>query len=261
MDLSSGEWRSLVCATLASTLLLGACAHRETIPQVSIAPNKSGIAIAKIEQRNARNLMVDTLPPDIPAGVSVRLARRERLHNLEPRYFVKAAGELQVVNNEHPQRYGTTKNVQERRRLLREGATAEAQNHLFQSQLKEVPWTNAGRCFHAKLRKRVFPWGEAMLFLTSYVQGITGGPVNNDMLVLVVQGFTTDGRFTVNGRFEIHHPKLPDSLWDKREAGKAIFDLDHDNRAAERWLDKQPDASFNPTLQAYEEFLKSVQIY
>jgi len=131
---------------------------------------------------------------------------------------------------------------------------------LHDTQLAEVPWMNAGRCFHGKLRGRSFPWGDAVLFLTSYVQGKTGGPVNNDMLVLVAQGLTRDGRYAVNARFEIHHPELPDSSWDERRRGLAVFSIDDECEEAERWLDQQPDDAFEPAFAQYEQFLASLVI-
>lgn len=119
---------------------------------------------------------------------------------------------------------------------------------------------NASRCFHGKLRKKTFPWGDAVLFLTSYVQGRTGGPVNNDMLVLVAQGLTKDGRYAVDARFEIRHPRLPDSLWDERRKGKAVFSIDDECEEAEHWLDSQADGAFDPTFEQYEIFLSSLEI-
>ena len=130
----------------------------------------------------------------------------------------------------------------------------------LEKQLSEIPWMNAGRCFHAKLQKHTFPWGKAILFLTSYVQGKTGGPVNNDMLVLVVQGLTFDGKYAVNGRFEIRHPRLPTNLWDERKRGRAVFDIDHETEQAERWLNTQPDNSFSPTIETCISLLSALRI-
>jgi hypothetical protein len=84
--------------------------------------------------------------------------------------------------------------------------------------------------------------------------------VNNDMLVLVVQGFTHDGRFAVNGRFEIHHPQLPDSAEEKPTPGKRFMDLDEPGDNAEKWLDAQLDESFSPSFQEYEAFLSALEI-
>ena len=98
------------------------------------------------------------------------------------------------------------------------------------------------------------------MFITTYVQGTTGAPVNNDMLVLVVQGFTHDGSFAINGRFEVHHPHLPDSVDEKPSAQKHFMDLDEPGDTAEKWLDAQADESFYPSLQEYEAFLSALEI-
>ena len=120
---------------------------------------------------------------------------------------------------------------------------------------------NAARAFHAKQRYRRFPWGKSVMFLTTYVQGGTGGPVNNDMLVLVVQGFTNDGKYAVNGRFEISHLMLPELDWKAEYAGKRMnFSIDDETDKAKRWLDEQPDDSFKPSFQQYEEFLNALEI-
>ena len=119
---------------------------------------------------------------------------------------------------------------------------------------------NAAHCFYAKLRRRSYPWGEAVIFLTSYIQGKTGGPVNNDMLVLVLQGITNDGRYAVNAHLQISHPLLPDSSWDERRNGRVIFSIDDQTREAEQWLDSQPDDSFSPHFCEYEKFFQSLSI-
>lgn len=106
-------------------------------------------------------------------------------------------------------------------------ANDEAEKILYRDQLDEIPWQDAGRGFPAKLRRRAFSWGRAVIFLTTgYAQGPRGGPVNNEMLTFVVQGITNNGLYSVNGHFSIHHPKLPNSANDKNGNGKRIFDFD-----------------------------------
>jgi len=201
-------------------------------------------------------------PPNISSGVTASLKRKEDLHNKEARYFMRAPGKLQVLSMEGPgaAQYPALMNawLGIYDATLSSGSTAKTT--LYQKQLSEIPWINAGRSFHAKLRSRTFSWGKAVMFMTTYVQGIGPGPVNNDMLVLVVQGFTHDGRFAVNGRFEIHHPHLPDSAEDKPSVGKRFMDLDEPGDAAEKWLDAQADESFYPSLQDYEAFLSALEI-
>jgi hypothetical protein len=48
----------------------------------------------------------------------------------------------------------------------------EADKILYQNQLQEIPWQDAGRGFPAKIRRRAFSWGKAVIFLTTgYAQG------------------------------------------------------------------------------------------
>ena len=245
------------------------CAITETVPQVVVKSNNSGIDVGAIERQGPSWLISKSWdtdgnlnPPDVPSRTIVEVKRVRSLHNKEPRYFIPASGSVQVVSIERYSDYRGTAPLGRWRSLLRSANPLcdEEQKMLNDSQMSEIPWMNAGRCFHGKLRKRCFPWGDAILFLTSYVQGKTGGPVNNDMLVLVAQGLTKDGRYAVNARFEIHHPKLPDSSWDERRQGRAVFSIDDECEQAERWLDEQPDDAFTPTIGQYEQFLSSLEI-
>ena len=257
---------SSVLVALAS---LVSCANTETIPRVTINSNTSGIEIGKIEEIGPSYLIGGgvgmngkTFPPDIPSRTRLEVKRVRSLHNKEPRYFIPASGMVQVVSIERYSDYNGTATLGGWRIML--GSSNQLgdndQKILNETQLSEIPWMNAGRCFHGKLRKVSFPWGDAVLFLTSYVQGNTGGPVNNDMLVLVAQGLTRNGRYAVNAHFEIHHPKLPDSCWDERRQGRAVFSIDDETKEAEHWLDEQSDHSFTPTIGQYEQFLSSLEI-
>ena len=248
---------------------LAGCSTKETIPAVHIAPNTSGIIVGDIYSHGPQNLLgAIGRPPDVPSGVSASIQKIQPLHNKEPRYFIPASGVLQVVSIEKPENYNTQwVNFEGKLKKWEQFVNSEqltdqeARRFLYDGDLqREIPWNNAGRCFHAKLRFRTFPWGKAVMFLTTYVQDNEGGPVNNDMLVLVVQGFTNDGRYAVNGHFEIHHPELPDSFWDKSTTGKMRIDLQNVDGRAEKWLDSQPDDSFEPTLEQYETFLRALQI-
>ncbi len=268
--------RSLFCVPFAAALLSG-CATRpgtETLPDVRVLPNESGITLGDFEKHGPKYLLGGTpldrsgrpAPYDVSTGVWARAKRLEPLHNTEPRYFIPASGSIRVVSIENPAAYNTEyKNFEAQLKFWKwlinsAPLGSETQAQLNQRQLSEIPWTNAGSCFYAKLRRRSFPWGNAVMYLTSYLQGSTGGPVNNDMLVLVLQGLTKDGRYAVNAHMEIHHPKLPDSLWDERTEGLAVFSIDDQTKEAETWLDAQPDDSFQPTFRQYEEFFNALRI-
>ncbi len=246
----------------------------ETLPEVRVLPNDSGVTVGNFEKHGPKYLLggipLDRsgrpAPYDVSTGVWARAQRLEPLHNTEPRYFIPASGSIQVVSIENPMAYNTEyKNFEAELKLWKWLINSapldhQTQAYLNQRQPSEIPWTNAGSCFYAKLRRRSFPWGNAVMYLTSYVQGSTGGPVNNDMLVLVLQGITKDGRYAVNAHMEIRHPKLPDSLWDKRTQGLKVFSIDDQTDQAQRWLDSQPDDSFDPSFEQYEKFFDSLRI-
>ena len=241
--------------------LLASCATKETVPQVSVKPNGSGIEVASIKSMGpsswlgrSRGPDGEINKPDTPTQTALSIERIQDLQNKEPRFFIPASGRLRVVSVENFSTYPDPEDLVGLQRYLgmAKGAAPDSP--------PEIPWMNAARVFKAKLRVVEYPWGKAVLYLTSYVQGRTGGPVNNDMLTLVCQGLTKDGRYAVNGKFEIRHPKLPKSLWDERQEGLAVFSIDDDCEEAERWLSAQLDDVFTPSFRQYEEFLSSLVI-
>ena len=258
--------RSIIAGLIAliAAGLLSSCSTRETIPRVRLLPVASGWELGEFHAQGPRHLMGSRVngppePPDIPSSTSAKI-RRIQLPN-------DAHGYLQVVSIERPAAYNNGhfdavinlwRNLTDRETPL---GPAD-QEMLNQRKRPEIPWINAAKCFYAKLRVRRFRWGKAVMFLTTYVQGHTGAPVNNEDLVLVVQGFTKDGRYAVNAHIDIHHPKLPDKESDKPHAGKAYFAIDDDNenRKAERWLDAQADDSFELGIGQYEALLDALEI-
>ncbi|HEV7404074.1 MAG TPA: hypothetical protein VGO11_14135 [Chthoniobacteraceae bacterium] len=241
------------------------CATRETIPNVR-ARNVNSIKVGAVRRHGPETLLGSSSEPDVPSGVSIGVQRMHALYNQEPRYFIPASGELQVVSLERAARYNTKwhdfeEDVRGWKALLAADRLPSALRQAGQ-QLTEIPWMNAAHVFLAKPRRRTYPWGKAILFLTTYVQGSTGAPVNNDTLVLVAQGITNDGRYAVNGRFEIRHPKLPVSTYTGRASGKVYFMKDDEYRTgrAGRWLNAQSDDSFEPTFGEYDGFLAGLRI-
>ena len=255
---------SQVIGLIALNCFMG-CASIERAPRVAVKPNNSGIKIGTIHQGSSRFRLGENprtfsapFPPEVPSLVAIEVKRFESLHNKEPRFFISASGLVQIVSVEPFSFYRES-----RERLWNLLESPGVPRRLGRPYLiPEFPHVNGGNCFYGKLRKRSFPWGDAFLYLTTYVNGITGGPYNNDMLVLVAQGLTRDGRYAVNARLAIRHPKLPDSLWDERLKGKAVFLIDEDwkDPKAEQWLDSQPNDSFTPTFGQYETFLSSLEI-
>lgn len=254
--------------------LLPSCSTVETIPQVRVLPNDSGIEAGSFQSHGPScllgylsvGLQGSKSRPDVPSRNSAPIFQRGSLPN---KGDAIPFGRVDVVSIERPADY----NWKRGDRTFQEGllkwqelleskeiARPESLEVLYSGQLGEIPWVNGGRCFHAKLRTRRFAWGKAAMFLTSYVQGSTGGPVNNDMLYFVVQGFTNDGRYTVHAHFNMKHSRLPETTWDESLKGKAVFSIDDECFEAERWLATQSDASFSPTFAQCEAFLHALEI-
>lgn len=245
----------LCCAAAIQLTGCAAITHRETIPKVSLAPNSSGITFGKREIHGPKCLMKSVgSTPDVPSGV---VAWIERDHGKET--GPNAVGMIEVVSIEHPDTYKLSKTVNRWKQLIEGLPQAEMEKLLYNAQLQEIPWNNAGRCFPAKFRRREYPWGKAAIFLTpGYAQGKTGEMVNNRRLKFVVQGITHDGRYMVKGHFSIRHPALPDISEDTK--GKLLFDFDTEDRKAAQWLNTQPDHVFEPAFSEYEAFLQALRI-
>lgn len=255
---------ALFCIVACYSLLATSCSTKvpkNGFPSLRVMPNASGLEIRELRTHGPESFL-GSGPPILSSGVTAEFKRKENLHNMEARYFIAASGKLQIVSMEGPGAANYPALMSTWRGLFDTDLNfgSPARTTLYQKQLSEIPWINAGRAFHAKLRSTTFPWGKALMFITTYVQGPGGGSVNNDMLVLVLQGFTNDGRFAVNGRFEIHHPQLPDSAEEKPSAKKHFMDLDESGDAAEKWLDTQADESFYPSLQDYEALFSALEI-
>ncbi len=244
----------------AVAIQLSGCASQK-FPKVELnaAP---AFSIEDYKNRDPHNLISGSYgKPNVPPSVTITLKRTKPLHNREPRYFIPADSTIKVVILSHSARYGINRLLKSWHRFFERSPSSEnAKAEFLKAKLREIPFVNAGECFHAKLQRHDFPWGKSVLFLTSYVQGRTGGPVNNDMLILVVQGFTNDWRYAVRAHFSIRHPRLPESLWDKTTKGKVIFDIDEQDDQAEQWLDNQPSDSFQPAIQDYISLLSTLKI-
>jgi len=200
-------------------------------------------------------------PPDIPSQVVCQV---KGASGATQRSNENAQGVVEVVSVERPAAYGLTELIRKWRSLIDAdgGSAAETNAILYDSQLIEIPYAGAGRASVAKIRRHSFPWGRAIMFLTTgYTQGPTGDtPVNSDSLQFIVQGFTNDGRYAVSCHFGIRQPRLPESADDKKLKGKVIFNWDKEDKEAAKWLDTQADDSFEPTPERYETFLESLRI-
>lgn len=245
-------------AGLFMAMSLVSCAVR--MPEVSVLPNKSGIECSSfsfVPEHNLRGGMSQN--PDVPPAMVAKITHLKPIQTKAERYMIAPAGMLRVVSLEQPHRFPECES--NRKELLQ--MMKDHGSHIGRyNRVPETPGANASQMFFGKSKVQEFPWGKGFVFLTTYINAKTGCLVNNDMLVLTLQGVTTDERFAVSGRFAIRHPKLPEDMHDKRGGPFVAFAID-DNRdrvRAEAWLDRQPDDSFQPSISCYMEMLSQLKI-
>lgn len=252
--------------------VLSSCAQREIRPQVRVLPNPSGLQCGNFEysaahsdvggmvvefSKDGRRSKLRKPVNDVPSGVWARVTRSNPIRVKGSRYMVSASGSLCVVTID-PAVWKMTETAAALKQALYSGSRWA----ILPRSYVEIPSMNAARCFVSKLRVLDFPWGRGLVFITTYVQGSTGAPVNNDMLVLVLQGLTTDGRFAVSGHFDIRHPRLPDTMDNVKASGRRVFDIDDRSalNKAETWLNRQSDDSFHPSIPRYVALFSALEI-
>ncbi len=236
-------------------LALSATPLVATPPQVRLAESVPGLEIEQPPQAyEARRLVGDIA---VPPGVVLKLKRIRPLTPPAPRHLVPPSSEIRVVDLQEAGKYGLQTLIEKWHTLIESGDPAQAGPLRDRPRISEIPWMNASRLFNARVRFHTFPWGKAVLFITSYAQSSVNGPVNNDMLTLVVQGLTNDGRYAVNARLELRHPELPESTWDR---GAMRIDIMRNSSQTEEWLERQPDDAFRPAITDYLRLLEGLQI-
>jgi hypothetical protein len=248
--------------TSAALLWFSSCASRENVPAITMGTPPDSIRVGRFVPFGPYDTIVGEATgkvTDNPPGVKAEVQTVSPARSNPGTYRIMPPGVLRVMNIENPSRFtqigkavSTWQNILDRKnaQLIKSGG-----------QLAELPWMNAAQCFHAKARVLDLPWGKAGVFLTSYVQGRHGGPVNNDELTLVVQGISKDGRHFVSAHFAIRHPGLPDDALDEHHKGRTYFPIDDtDDGRAEAWLDQQADESFAPGLNEVEAMLAGLKI-
>jgi len=221
------------------------------MPQVSVAENGSAFVVEATREHGPAPIVGNL---KAPPGVTMKLKRRMPPDPQLPRAFVPPSGELEIASLAEAGEYGLATSLEKWEKVL---VTQNPAPLMERPRLGELPWTNAARCFLARVRFHTFPWGKAVLFLTTYAQESVRGPVNNSTLTLTVQGVTHDRKYAVKGHFEIRHPALPDTLWQR---GEVYFDIVRAGPQVEAWLDRQPDEAFQPTVADYIRFLEAVKI-
>lgn len=177
------------------------------------------------------------------------------------RYFFPAHSFLAVIpqtdwsvwnfQRAYPEVYGEGQGL---KKMLRERPEPVPKNYPF----PDLPYNNAAHSITSKVQYLDLPWGSAVVFLTQYTQEAHPNPVNNEELCYNIQGLTKDGHYYVCGRFAVTHPSLPRGIdfTDSIRRDSEYLYLTREEAA----LDKLPDQSFHPQLQALRNLFDSLRI-
>lgn len=123
-----------------------------------------------------------------------------------------------------------------------------------------LPLINMGQAFHSNVRFLDFQNGSGVRFLTMYAQA--ANPINNQELVYVFQGLTSDGEKVVTAYLPVHHPALPpDANTLPEESLNAIYqDYGAYIREVTSMLEGEAAQSFSPSLEALDALIASLQV-
>ncbi|MEZ5304470.1 MAG: hypothetical protein R3F11_28070 [Verrucomicrobiales bacterium] len=144
-----------------SALIFGSCATRESVPQVRLLGNKSGLKPEAIEFVDAYSFLNSSGPPDVPRGSILSLGGRIGSSFSGSRYLVSSNGRVRILSVENPKKYHLTENLARLRQSLSAGDPSIACTIHGED---EVPWMNAGRQFIARREIREFPMGQGAPF-------------------------------------------------------------------------------------------------
>jgi len=212
-------------------------------PQIDIRPNSSGISVVKTRYHGKESGFpsTQTLPPGVDLVIKSKSA---------PSTTIKILSlENSSSSDLNPSSMTQWKNI-----LTVGGLPAKGQ-----SLPSILPTTNAGRILQAKVQIQSYPWGKAAVFLAAYAQDIPR-QLGNEDLYLVVQGITSDGRYSLRILMPTSHPKLPQSSFSPPPAGKVKLSVTPSTKKAIDWLNAQPSESFTPSIQQMHSFLSALSI-
>ena len=212
-------------------------------PFTQIAPNHSGFRVVKTRYHGSEGGFPTT--QTMPPGVDLVIQRSGA-----------PSATIKILNLESdPNSDLNPSSIKEWKSIL----SSEGHPQLGKRFPSILPPINAARVLQAKERIQSFPWGKAAVFLAVYGQDIPRQMGNED-LYLVVQGITTDGRYSVRMLIPVRHPQLPESSFATPPKGKTILAVEPSPRQAIRWLNTQPSNAFSPSIQQVESLLSALKI-
>lgn len=147
--------------------------------------------------------------------------------------------------------------VRELKEALRERRNAHDLQRPYTS-LPDFPPRNAGHLVQEKVQYEDFQWGQGVFYLCAFTQGPGNFP-NNDELIYLFQGLSTDGRLYVSADFRVISDLI--SHTQKPAANAGSHSVDEAAAALAKKLDNEPDSAFSPDLAAIRSWMQSLKIY
>lgn len=129
----------------------------------------------------------------------------------------------------------------------------------FTNQIPVVPPINAGQVIRAQIKWLDFGNGVGVRFVTQFDQA--ANPINNEGLVYIFQGMTTDGMFGVTAVFPLDLDGLPaNAAMNEADYNAFIENFDQEMAAFSEQLNSAADERYNPPLTQLDALLQSLNI-
>ncbi len=146
-----------------------------------------------------------------------------------------------------------------RERVTQFQALAGERPSTIKEQIPVIIPINAGQIIRAQVKWLDFGNGVGVRFVTQYDQA--ANPINNEGLVYIFQGITTDGLHGVTAVFPLDAVGLPDSpAMSEPEYTDFIEHIDEAMTAVTQLLNSAPDEDFTPSLSQLDAMIQSITV-
>lgn len=126
------------------------------------------------------------------------------------------------------------------------------------NQLPFLPLSNEGQLIRARMEFVDFKGGQGVHFLTQLAQGMI--PINNNELIFVFQGLTSDGKYYIAAILPVTNSELPADATMNEEQIQAFNDYPVYRSSMVNLLNQQPAGSFTPDLRTLDALIRSIEV-
>lgn len=248
---------------IISTLVLAGCASsdRRYLASVSLE-TPSSVYGRKIDRFNKGKPTTDEgpFPEDFPPSRTL-IFQDERSYAIfvegKPVYAFPARNVVRLYDLKDISDDRTiVRYVQNLKKALSERRNARELERPYTS-LPDFPRRNAGHLVQDNVRYVDFPWGRGVFYLCAFTQG-PGNFLNNDELIYLFQGLSTDERLYVSADFRVTSDLLKSITPPPADAGSST--VDDAAEAIAKKLDQETDDSFYPNLSTIRSWMQTLKI-